>query len=103
MGNILVPVGYAVGGPQDIALGFAQKDVELLPVGVPAYLASRPPADHVTVSTDPAILQEVAAISTQWIDFSLYGNPDVAQALLENPCPGCAPGTWTITARYLGQ
>jgi len=101
MGNILVPVGYAVGGPEDIARQFARKDYELLPVGVPGYIAERAAGDHPTVSTDPAMLAEVAEISTNWIDFTLYGNPELVPVLTAKPCATCPPGTWGIQAKHL--
>jgi len=101
MGNILVPVGYVVGGPEDIASVYAKQDYEVLPAGVPAYIAARFEGDHRTVSTEPDILRDVAAISTRWIDFALFGNPSVRRELLENPCDDCAPGTWTVEAKNL--
>jgi pimeloyl-ACP methyl ester carboxylesterase len=101
MGNILVPVGYAVGGPEDIASTYARQDYTLLPVGVPGYLARRSKGDHRTVSTDPDILAEVAEISTNWIDFTLYGNPAVRQKLRENPCASCDRGIWEIDLKNL--
>ncbi len=101
MGNILVPVGYAIGGPTDIATAFAQLDYSLLPVGVPGYLATRFEADHVTVSTDTGIQAEVAQIGLQWMDFALYGNPQVRKAVVERPCPDCAPDTWSVQAKDL--
>jgi dienelactone hydrolase len=101
MGNIDVPVGYVVGGPEDIATGPVRQDFDLVPEGVPAYVARRFEGTHVEVSIDADILLEVAEISTNWIDFSLYGNPLVAQSLLENPCASCASGTWTVEAKSL--
>jgi dienelactone hydrolase len=101
MGNVLVPVGYAIGGPEDIATNYAQLDYDLLPEGVPGYIASRFEGTHVKVSTDASVLEEVAQISTQWIDFALYGNAQVMQSLLDNPCASCAQGTWSIQAKNL--
>lgn len=101
MGNILVPVGYIVGGPQDIAATYARQDYELLPEGVPGYLVQRFEGDHRTVSTDAAILRDVAEISTNWIDFTLYANPQVKQNLVNGPCAECAAGTWTVQAKNL--
>ncbi len=101
MGNILVPVGYAIGGPEDIASVPAKQDYDALPAGVPAYIAARVEGDHRTVSTDPDILRDVAEISTRWIDFALFGDPGVRQALLADPCGDCAAGTWTIEAKNL--
>lgn len=101
MGNILVPVGYIVGGPEDIANGFARQDLEYLPAGVAGYFVERFEGDHFLVSTDPDILADVAEISTNWIDFTLSGNPRVQQTLLEHPCDGCEPGTWLIESRDL--
>jgi predicted dienelactone hydrolase len=101
MGNIDVPVGYVVGGPEDIATGPVRQDFDLVPEGVPAYVAHRFEGTHVEVSTDAGVLLEVAEISTNWIDFSLYRNPLVAQSLLEDPCGSCAPGTWTVEAKDL--
>jgi len=101
MGNIAVPVGYVVGGPEDIASIYARQDYELMPVGVPGYRAHRFEADHVRVSTNPDILREVAEISTNWIDFALYRDPQVMQSVLENPCAQCPPGNWTVEAKNL--
>lgn len=101
MGNILVPVGYIVGGPEDIATVYAQQDYELLPVGVPGYIARRFEADHRKVSTDTDILQEVAEISTNWIDFTLYANPEVKQNLIDSPCQSCEAETWTVDFKNL--
>ena len=101
MNNIDVPVGFAVGGPEDIARGNALQDFELLPAGVPGYVAQRSAGEHQTVSTDAGILAEVAEISTNFIDYSLYGNPQVKQALLQQPCRACEAGTWTIASKNL--
>lgn len=101
MGGIDVPVGYVIGGPEDISTAFATRDLELLPAGVPGYLAHRSSATHPEVSTDPAILTEVAEISITWIDFTLTGNPELEQKLLDDPCAACPPGTWTVSARDL--
>jgi hypothetical protein len=101
MGNIGVPVGYTVGGSEDIARANAQQDFELLPEGVPGYIAHRSEGTHEVVSTDAGILAEIAEISTNFIDFALFGNPLVEQSLLEKPCGACAAGTWTIEAKSL--
>lgn len=100
MGNILVPVGYAVGGDEDIASRFALFDYDALPTSVPAMLAKRFEGDHNTVSTSESILSsEIVEISVNWIDFALYRDANVGQALSQNPCVGCAPGTWEIQAK----
>jgi alpha-beta hydrolase superfamily lysophospholipase len=101
MAGIDVPVGFVIGGPEDISTPFATKDLELLPDGVPGYLARRASATHPEVSTDPAILAEVAEISTTWIDFTLTGDPALESVLLDDPCGACPPGTWTVDARDL--
>lgn len=99
MGNVRVPVGYAVGGPEDIASSEAAKDFDALPDGVAGYVASRASGNHVVVSTDPAILAEVAEIGINWIDFALYGNQTAEAALMGAPCEACAPGLWTTKAK----
>jgi hypothetical protein len=40
---------------------------------VPAFLASRASGDHVTVSTDPGILLDVAEIGIKWMEVTLTG------------------------------
>lgn len=100
MGNILVPVGFAVGGNEDIASRFAQFDYEAMPTGVPGFIAKRFEGDHVVVSTEVEILAEIAEISTNWLDFALYADAAVGRALLENPCPGCASGIWGVEAKH---
>jgi hypothetical protein len=101
MGEIDVPVGYVIGGPEDISTTFATRDHELLPDGVPGYLARRASATHPEVSTDAAILVEVAEISTNWIDFSLTGNPALEATIVDDPCSTCPPGTWTVESKNL--
>ena len=74
MDKVKVPVGFAVGGAEDIASAQAHQDFELLAPGIPGYVASHAMGDHVTVSTDPAILAEVAEIGVNWIDYAVSGN-----------------------------
>ncbi|HEY6532857.1 MAG TPA: hypothetical protein VIY72_11165 [Acidimicrobiales bacterium] len=101
MADIDVPVGYVNGGPEDISTANIEQDYGLLPVGVAAYWAHRSTATHQVVSTDPAVLTEVAEISTNWIDFTLYGNPELETTLLQDPCGSCAAGTWTTASKNL--
>lgn len=102
MGAIKVPVGYVVGGPQDIAGANAVKDYELLGAGIPAMIVSRSTGDHVTVSTNAMILPEVAKISLDWMDLALYGTPQAAATLSsETVCSGCQPGMWKRTSKNL--
>ncbi len=64
--------------------------------------AHRATGDHPTVSTDVGILSEVAEIAVGWIDLTLAGGTDAARrALVERPCPSCAPGLRTATAKHL--
>ncbi|MFN8036647.1 MAG: hypothetical protein U0V73_12000 [Acidimicrobiia bacterium] len=101
MRAIHVPVGWVIGGPQDISTTMANQDYDLVPAGVPAFLAHRSEGDHVKVSTDAGVLAEVAGISTNWIDLALHGDRKVEQTLLAKPCGICAPGTWTVEAKDL--
>jgi len=102
MKAIKVPVGYIVGGKEDIAGANAAGDYEALPEGVPAIIVSRATGDHVTVSTDPAILAEEARMALDWLDLTLYGQP-AALATLSSPtvCTGCQAGTWTLKSKNL--
>ena len=103
MGDVDVPVGYAVGAPdQDIARPQAIQDLELLGDGIGGLVASRDSGDHVTVSTTPAILgQEVADLSINWFDLVLNKNETALRSLTEAPCADCPPGTWTVEAKDL--
>lgn len=101
MSRIDVPVGFAVGGPEDIANAAAHLDYDVLTADVPGYVASRSEGDHPTVSTDVGILAEVAEIGVNWLSLSLYGSEDARQALSENPCGSCPLGRWTVTAKHL--
>jgi hypothetical protein len=103
MGNVEVPVGYAVGGVEDIAGAEAIKDYDALPPGVPAYIAARSSGDHVLVSTEPEILADVADIAINWFDLTLYGRDAARRTLLHTACDGCPPGLWTPTAKRLGS
>lgn len=101
MDKVKVPVGFAVGGPEDIASSQAVQDFDLLGPGIAGFVASRATGDHPTVSTDTSILAEVGEIGVNWIDLVLNGN-ETARARLEgNPCDACAPGVWTVRAKHL--
>lgn len=102
MRAIKVPVGYVVGGPEDIAGANASADYDALGADIPAMIVSRNSGDHQTVSTDTMILPEVAAIALNWMDLTLYGTPEAA-AVLESAtvCEGCASGTWSLESRLL--
>jgi hypothetical protein len=91
-----------VGGPEDIANPNAGQDFEVLPEGLPAYIARRASGDHPTVSTDQSILvDEVAGIGINWFDLSLNGTEAAMSALLDDPCPECEPDLWTVEAKHL--
>jgi dienelactone hydrolase len=102
MSKIDVPVAWLTGGAEDISVVNAQRDYRLLPAGVPGYLAHRATGTHPQVSTDPAILDEDAQISTAWITYSLGREPQLEQQLTQDPCHSCAAGTWTVQAKDLG-
>jgi dienelactone hydrolase len=101
MVDVKVPVGFVVGGPEDLASPQADQDYELLGDGIAGYVASRAAADHPTVSTDPSILDEVAEISTNWLDLAVHGNADARVNLVDRPCRGCAPGLWSVQTKHL--
>lgn len=102
MSAIKVPVGYVVGGPEDIAGANATADYDALSADVPAMIISRNMGDHQTVSTDTMILPQVAEMALNWMDLALNGTPEAA-AVLTSPtvCEGCPSGTWTLKSRLL--
>ena len=79
----------------------AAQDVEVLPEGVPGFIAARNTADHVLVSTDPEILADVGEIALNWMDLALYGSAAARDAVTGNPCEGCEEGLWSTTHRHL--
>jgi hypothetical protein len=99
MSRVRVPVGFVVGGPDDFARAAANRDIDGLGAGYPGFIAQRRAADHRTVSTDPAILREVAEISATWLDFALFNTPASKQKLTTNPCRACVPGTYTVRTK----
>jgi hypothetical protein len=103
MDKVEVPVGFVVGGPEDLARANANRDIDLLGAGYPGYVAQRATADHVTLSTTPAILREVAEIGANWIEFSLYGTASARATLTGNPCGStCPAGTYTVRTKSFG-
>ena len=99
---ITVPVGYVVGGSEDIAGANATSDYDALADGIPAMIVSRSSGDHVTVSTDTMILPQVAEIALNWMDLALYGTAEAAGALTSDTvCSGCQAGVWTLKAKNL--
>jgi dienelactone hydrolase len=101
MDSVRVPVGFVVGGPEDIASSQAIQDFELLGPRVAGYVASRTTGDHVAVSTDTAILAEVGEISVNWLDLALDGTDAARRHLMDRPCQSCAAGFWTVRAKHL--
>lgn len=104
MGAVSVPVGYIVGGEEDIARADANNDYDLLQPGVPALIISRSAGDHITVSTDATILADEAKLSLDWLDLALYGTPEAATTLRSaTVCNGCEAGVWSVKSKYLDQ
>ena len=101
MSKVTVPVGFVVGGAEDIANAAATQDYDLLADGVPAFIAARDLGDHRTVSTEPAILAEVTEISTNWLDVALNGYEAAREALAADPCAACPPGRWVVRSKSL--
>ncbi|MDD9967420.1 MAG: hypothetical protein OXR73_14385 [Myxococcales bacterium] len=99
---VKVPVGYIVGGREDIAGANATSDYEAFSEGLPAAIVSRSSGDHVLVSTDPAILKEEAEIALNWMDLALYGTQEAYDALTsDNVCENCTPGDWSLESKHL--
>jgi hypothetical protein len=102
MAAIKRPVGYVVGGPEDIAGKNAAGDYDALREGVPAMIVNRREGDHPTVSTDAKILPQDADIALNWMHLVLYGSKD-AYADLTSPlvCDKCVAGDWTLKSKHL--
>jgi predicted dienelactone hydrolase len=102
IGGITVPVGYVVGGGEDIASANATADYEALADGIPAMIVSRSSGDHMTVSTDTMILPQVAEIAVYWMDLALYRTRAAAESLMSpTVCAGCDQGVWTRKSKHL--
>jgi dienelactone hydrolase len=99
---IHVPVGFIVGGEQDIAGPNALGDFEALSEGVAGLLVRRYEGDHVTVSTDPGIAPKIAEIALDWMDLALYGRREAYDRLTaDNVCDSCAAAEWSIMDKAL--
>lgn len=98
-----VPIGYVIGSSdEDIAAPNAIADYEAMADGVPGMIVRRSSGDHITVSTDTTVLQQVAEIALDWMDLALYGTTEAADALTApNVCAKCEPGTWTSREKHL--
>jgi predicted dienelactone hydrolase len=102
MKNIKVPVGYVVGGEEDIAGANAEGDYAALSDGIPAMIAHRFEGDHQTVSTDAMILPHDAEIALNFMDLALYGTKEAHTALTSpNVCDSCTPGHWKLESKNL--
>ncbi|HKU38838.1 MAG TPA: hypothetical protein VJR89_11845 [Polyangiales bacterium] len=102
MKAIKVPVGFIVGGSEDIAGANAKGDYAAMNDGIPAMVVNRRTGDHVTVSTDTMVLPEVAEIALNWMDLAVFGTKQAFDALdSPNHCEKCTPGDWMLTAKNL--
>lgn len=102
MQSIKVPVGYVIGGEEDISGGPARKDFDALDDDIPAMLINRKEGGHLVVSTDKETLKEVADISFHWMDLILNGSQTSYDELTApDVCSDCAPGNWTLKPQNL--
>jgi dienelactone hydrolase len=102
MKAISIPVGYVIGGEEDIAGVNARADYAATREGLPAMVVSRRVGDHLTVSSDATVLPEEAEIALTWMDLALYGTRAAHDALhSKDVCATCTPGDWTLTAKSL--
>ena len=100
MKSINIPVGYIVGGSEDVAGANATGDYEAMNDGVPAMIVNRKEGDHQTVSTDPMIAPEVAEIALNWMDLAVNGTQAAYDALTSpDVCEHCTPGDWKLTQK----
>lgn len=102
MKSIDIPVGYIVGGSEDIAGANAAGDYDAMNDGVPAMIVNRREGDHQTVSTDPMIAPEVAEIALNWMDLAIYGTKAAYEALSSaDVCASCTPGDWMLKQKNI--
>lgn len=97
-----IPVGFLAGGDSDTASANVERDYDALPSGVPAILVRRSTGDHSTVSSNPTMLGEQAAIALDWMDLVLRGNQQAYLALTSpTVCTKCPAGTYTLASKHL--
>jgi predicted dienelactone hydrolase len=102
MKAINIPVGYVVGGSDDIAGANAEGDYAAMTDGVPAMIVHRSSGDHMTVSTDEKVLPQVAELALNWMDLALYGTKGAYEALTSaNVCEHCNAGEWKLESKHL--
>jgi len=100
--NITVPVGYVVGGEEDIAGANATYDYEAMKEGLPAMIAHRFEGDHLTVSSDMMIVPDVGKIGLSFMNLALYGSQEGYDELTSDTvCAGCEEGHWTLESKNL--
>ena len=101
MSKVSVPVGFVVGGPEDIASSQADQDYDLLADGLAGMVAKRSTGDHRTVSTDPGMLSDAAGIALNWMNASLFGDREAMETPRGTPCSSCAAGLWSVRTKHL--
>ena len=102
MNKVTVPVGYVVGGPEDIARDQADQDYDLLAKGLASMVVKRAEGDHRAVSTTPDIQIRAADIGNIWLKATLFGNKEAIKVLAgDTPCAICDPKVWTIKTKNL--
>ena len=101
MSKVSVPVGFVVGGSENIASNQADQDYALLADGLAGMVAKRASGDHRTVSTDPGMLSDAAGIALNWMNASLFDDREAMEALSGTPCSSCAAGLWSVRTKHL--
>jgi predicted dienelactone hydrolase len=99
--RIALPTLYIVGGDEDLARAPVRIEWGAMRPGLAAVLVERSSGDHATVSNDPEIQRDEAAIGVNWFRATLNGDRAAARELAEKACATCDPKVWAVRSRNL--
>jgi predicted alpha/beta-hydrolase family hydrolase len=99
--RIALPAMYIVGGNEDLARAPVRIEWAAMRPHLAAVLVERSSGDHPTVSNDPVIQLDEAAIGLNWFRATLYGDRAAARELAAKGCAKCDPKVWAVRSRNL--
>jgi hypothetical protein len=99
--EIRVPIAFVTGGPADIEAQSATETYRS--ASAPSFLANHVAADHFLMTPlVPPIDDELAALTTNWLELTLFDDLAGSDFVLREPCGICG-ATWQAQSKDWGR
>jgi hypothetical protein len=93
------PTAWLNGGPSDIAYQNAVDDYAKVPDTVPAVLGSYGNVGHMGLWTNTALSAQMATVSRNWVDATIYGDAAAKAQFVGSNCGLCSGTQWKLQSK----